>query len=1458
MLVLLVAALVASCGGGDATDERAAGNADRKARSLSVPAGTQIPADAATKGMWSPVYNWPLIGIHAVLLPDGRVLSYGTDGVGRQTANFIYDLWDTQQAGDAGHLTLPNGTGTDIFCGSQVLLPQAGGATVFLAGGDNWTGTATTNTGNRNTNLLDVGASTLARGNDLNRQRWYSSSIMLPSGEVFIQGGTGGTDRAEVRNLDGSFRLFPSNVSGIHWYYPRNFVQPDGRIFGFDTYGQMYFIDVAAQTLALAGTLPSSATGITSSAAMFRPGRILQLGGASGSANVIDVNGVVPLVTPTQPLSSARNWVNATILANGRVLATGGERGGGSVAGANNVTEIWDPKTGNWTQGSAGVRARMYHSTALLLPDASVLVAGGGAPGGQTNLNAEIYYPPYLFTADGQEAPRPTINTAPSTVEVAKVFEVGVGDPDAIERVVLVKNGSVTHSFNMDQRFSELVFNRVGGKLAVQAPARAGEATPGYYLLFVIDRNGVPSVAKTVYVPIAAQADPGTVPVLQAIGNQHGVLGQSVDLALLATDPNGDTLQFSATGLPPGLTLDVATGRISGVPDAVGSYEVAIGVSDGINAVSLNLVWNVTAQDPPVIDAISVPTAVPGNTEVLFSASASGTNVRYQWIFGDGTPPTDWATDATASHVYTAAGVYFVSLIVEDGYGTRQTRTFMQTVYLAATANPPATSSALLAEQSSGAVRIWAVNSDNDSVGVLDAASGTRIAEIKVGLSPRSIARAPDGLLWVSNRGAATISVISPATLAVVRTIALPRASQPVGIAMSPVRNEAFIVLDGGRNLLRYSTTSYAQTGILFIGLHGRQLSISGDGARVYVARFITPPLPGEANAVVTPTASTGGEVLQVDAQTMLLTRTIVLGHSDRPDAENQGRGIPNYLGAPVISPDGSQAFVPSKQDNVQRGGLRDGNPLDFQNTVRAISSRIDLGTGLEDGASRIDHDNASVASAALFDPRGIYLFVALETSREIAVIDAHARRELLRVDAGQAPQALALSPDGRRLYVSNFMDRSVGIYDLDPLLGAGELRLPLLASPRTLGIEKLSAQVLRGKQLFYDARDPRLARDRYLSCASCHNDGGQDGRVWDLTSTGEGLRNTISLRGKGGAQGHRHWSANFDETQDFEGQIRALAGGTGLMDDDRFNAGTRSQPLGDKKVSQSADLDALAAYVASLTVTPQSPYRSTTGTNTSAALRGLELFKSRNCASCHAGAAFTGSGTFTVADIGTLKPSSGERMGGALTGIDVPTLRDLWATAPYLHDGSAPTLNDAVRAHAGHGLSTTQVDDLGKYLREIGSEEASAAQLPGTGLGLSASYFASTNLGGAPVLSQVESVNFAWGTVAPAAGVPASAFSVRWTGLIEAPASGTYRLRTIADDGVRLWIDDVQLINKWTARGLTTDTAVGINLVAGQKVRVRMEYFVASGKAEARLQWSAPGNAGVYVAVPKSRLYVE
>jgi mono/diheme cytochrome c family protein len=205
----------------------------------------------------------------------------------------------------------------------------------------------------------------------------------------------------------------------------------------------------------------------------------------------------------------------------------------------------------------------------------------------------------------------------------------------------------------------------------------------------------------------------------------------------------------------------------------------------------------------------------------------------------------------------------------------------------------------------------------------------------------------------------------------------------------------------------------------------------------------------------------------------------------------------------------------------------------------------------------------------------------------------------------------------------------------------------------------------------------------------------------------GEGLRNTISLRGRAAGQGFLHWSNNFDELQDFEGQIRSLAGGTGLMSDEAFNAGTRSEPLGDPKAGQSSDLDALAAYVASLASFAPSPARDSDGNLTPLAVEGRAAFARLNCAACHGGQDFTNSGAGTLVDVGTLKAASGQRLGGPLTGIDVPTLRDAWTTAPYLHDGSAPSLSTAIESHAD--VPAGDLAALAAYVEQIGSDEGPA-----------------------------------------------------------------------------------------------------------------------------------------------------
>lgn len=809
-------------------------------------------------------------------------------------------------------------------------------------------------------------------------------------------------------------------------------------------------------------------------------------------------------------------------------------------------------------------------------------------------------------------------------------------------------------------------------------------------------------------------------PVIQNPFDQVSHAGDSVQLSIVAIDPEGDTLTYTATGLPDGLAIDPLTGVITGVPLLSAVYTPVVTVADGHgNATNKGFLWTVHPQPLGVAPLVAPPVEV--NVAAVYTAVAQGgQNPLYKWNFGDGTPETVYATTPAISHVYTGPGRFIVTLTVTGSGGTTVQTSFVQTVHPVLTAGRPAVSMSILYEDRAGNDRVWAVNPDNDSVSVFDTVTHARLAETGVDANPRSLALAPDGRVWVVNKQSATLSIINPDTFSVEATVLLPAASQPHGLVFAPSGLHAYVALEAGGSVLRLDAADGSITGSVAVGPHVRHLSVTADGARLFATRFITPPVAGEATAApqIDATQPAGGEVLVIDTASLTAGSPVILHHSDLPDAANAGRGLPNYLGPAVISPDGASAWVPSKQDNIRRGVLRDGNPLTHDSTVRSITSRIDLQIAQEDQAARIDHDDGGVASSAAFDPFGTYLYVALEGSRQVSMRNVFNGIEVVRFDTGRAPQGLVLAPDGLTLYVHNFMDRSISVHDLSGVLAAPGDPVPLLNTWDAVSNEQLSPAVLTGKQLFYDARDTRLALQGYISCAACHNDGGHDGRVWDFTGFGEGLRNTIDLRGHAGtAQGPLHWSGNFDEVQDFEGQIRNLGLGGGLMNNTDFLAGTHALPLGDPKAGLSADLDALAAYVASLNTHPRSPFRNPDGSRSAAATSGQSLFLASGCGGCHAGVQFTDSALNRLHDIGTLTPASGSRLGGALPGLDTPTLRGVWAGAPYLHDGSAPTLAAAIQAHGGVQPGPAQLDMLVSYLEQLDDLEPEPLDSDGDGL---------------------------------------------------------------------------------------------------------------------------------------------
>lgn len=332
------------------------------------------------------------------------------------------------------------------------------------------------NRGVADVNLFNPVNNQLRPGTAMKRPRWYGTSTVLPNGEIYLQGGTDGEDHPEVRGNNGEFRLLtgidtlkalPNGDQYFANNYPRNFVAPNGKIFGLDHHW-MYEVDPYATgdngdpgnvTIFQAHwDIPHTNGGnsyrgwaATSSAVMYRPGKILQLGGTQSNATLIDITGRTPRLTDLPPMSQTRQWANATLMPDGRVFVSGGSSKNLLTDATNQDageawygTEIFDPRTESWSQAAPLSVRRFYHSLTLLLPDATILSSGGGAPGPVTNLNVQIYYPGYLFKGDGSRATQPVIDQVsgalPPVVNPGSTFNLSSPDAGGIERVTLVKS----------------------------------------------------------------------------------------------------------------------------------------------------------------------------------------------------------------------------------------------------------------------------------------------------------------------------------------------------------------------------------------------------------------------------------------------------------------------------------------------------------------------------------------------------------------------------------------------------------------------------------------------------------------------------------------------------------------------------------------------------------------------------------------------------------------------------------------------------------------------------------------------------------------------------------------------------------------------------------------------------------------------------------------------------------
>jgi DNA-binding beta-propeller fold protein YncE len=669
--------------------------------------------------------------------------------------------------------------------------------------------------------------------------------------------------------------------------------------------------------------------------------------------------------------------------------------------------------------------------------------------------------------------------------------------------------------------------------------------------------------------------------------------------------------------------------------------------------------------------------------------------VTFRWNFGDGTT-TDLVPDMVATHTYQAPGHYSVIVLASDD-AARTTATFVHTAHNPLTATPPTHASSIVFDPERH--QVWNVNPDNDTVSVIDSdGAPARVREVPVGKEPHSLALGPYGTIWVTNQMSDEVVVLDRSTGNIKARIALAYASQPHSVAFGP-SGMAYVSLFATGKLVEIDPASHEVRREVELGPTPAGVSVAADG-RIFVTRFISPV--------------DHGEVWVISPEAFKLANTIELPFDQTPDSQSGGRGVPNYVSQIVISPDGTQAWVTAKKDNVARGPQRDGQAMTPDNFVRSAVCAIELKTEMEILDKRQDIDNRSTPVSVAFSPLGDYAYVLIQPDNWIGITDAYTGFNMSGIkQVGSAPDGFVLLPDGK-LMVNSFLSREVIAYDLSMSIASIDHTAPSpLANIRTVDREVLSPDVLLGKQVFFNAIDTRMGHAGYLSCVSCHFGGMSDGRVWDFTNRGEGLRNTRSLLGaRGTGEGRLHWSANFDEVQDFERDIRDSFGGSGFMPDDEFNArkgASGYDPFGKPAAGVSPELDALAAYFATFDKVSRSPFRNPDGSFTKDARLGRKIFERAGCAECHTGPDFTDSSLAgPLHDVGTILPTSGHRLGGPLMGIDTPTLKGVWQTAPYLHDGRAATLREIFTKYTKDQMGKTsdlteiELGQLVRYLQEL------------------------------------------------------------------------------------------------------------------------------------------------------------
>ena len=559
-------------------------------------------------------------------------------------------------------------------------------------------------------------------------------------------------------------------------------------------------------------------------------------------------------------------------------------------------------------------------------------------------------------------------------------------------------------------------------------------------------------------------------------------------------------------------------------------------------------------------------------------------------------------------------------------------------------------------------------NTDSGTVSVVDLKARKKLAEYPCGDHP-------EGVAWAGNSGVFLATVYGDDRVlfydaAKGHVFSLPVDDEPYGIVTTKDGKFAYVSHDYPGTVSEIDIVARKVTRTFTAGPNARGLAISADEKTLYVTEFLSAKLHAIDIASGKLTDTWAGY------ESENLARNVVL-HPKRPKAYimHIRSRTTHHEARSSIFPHLSFCDLWTKPEGEKR---RRSLSFDTYNDVYVVTSPWE----------------------AALSPDGSKLYTIYAGTNDMNISrtfdDDYREAERIgrAIQIGRHPRAIRLNPTGNEVYIYNTLDQEVGIYDADMRpLGAVKVCKP-----------PFTDEWRRGKELFVSAKAP-MGSARWISCASCHPDGLSDGRVW---TNPEGQRRTTNLFGLA----HTfplHWSADRDETQDFEYTIRGkLMKGRGLCSTS-LKQGQPFEPvaLQMKTAGLSKDLDAMAIYTNSFKM-HLSPHNPAPGKLSPEAERGKALFVGEaNCAKCHSGPYYTDSRLekpFNLHDVGTAGPE--EKMGPK---YDTPTLLMVYRTGPYLHDGRAKTLKDVLTTcnpNDKHGktshLKAEQIDELVAFMKAL------------------------------------------------------------------------------------------------------------------------------------------------------------